>query len=348
MFFFYLFKYIDQEHPHSINQMAAANIRNQDQNGMNEYERVTLEWNQRNEVERLRVLRSNAINNTPAYQTGYRVHHIRSIQTPYTQIWDELFQHENLNPDLRAYAQRSIAFVEDPTNTVLFAGQMEVSLILQENYRPGVHVAIFIVQLTPHRQFHDGHVIQREFGEGSVTHQTINRLFNTEDRAIVSQATEYSILEYLADEYEMLDLLHYCFMDPDFSTMRFSYIPPENNNPADDEEDDGQYIVDPDALDIHRVHDFNAEAAAAANDHEDDDDDDSYDDDEGDEWPAPVENDIQRAAIAPPPPPPVNDIAAMYQFYYDMYQEDPMYNIINYNEYDDGARERDDELPAQG
>jgi hypothetical protein len=25
-----------------------------------------------------------------------------------------------------------------------------------------------------------------------------------------------------------------------------------------------------------------------------------------------------------------------------------MYNIINYNDNDDGARERDDELPAQG
>jgi hypothetical protein len=336
--------------------MAAANIRNQDENGMNEYERVTLEWNQSNEVERLRVLRSNAINNTPAYQMGYRVHHLRTIQVPFTQLWDELFQHENLNPALRAYSQRSIAFVEDPTNTLLFAGQMEVSLILQENYRPGVHVAIFIVQLTPHRQFHDGHVIQREFGEGSLTHQTINRLFNTDDRAVVSQATEYSILEYLADEYEMLDLLQTCFMDPDFSTVRFSYIPPENNNQEDDEEDNGQYIVDPDALDIHRVHDFNAEAVpapAAANDHEDGYDDE--DDDDDDEWPVPavVENENERQrpiriVMAIPPPPPVNDFAAIYQYYYDMYQEDPMYNIINYNDNDDGARERDDELPAQG
>jgi hypothetical protein len=31
-----------------------------------------------------------------------------------------------------------------------------------------------------------------------------------------------------------------------------------------------------------------------------------------------------------------------------MYEEDPMYNIINYNDNDHGARERDDELPAQG
>ncbi len=201
---------------------------------------------------------------------------------------------------------------------------------MQENYRPGVHVAIFIVQLAPHRRFHDGHVIQREFSEGSVTHQTINRLFDTEDRAIVTQATEYSILEYLADDDEMLDLLHYCFMDPDFSTMRFSH------------EDEGHYVVDPDAPDIHHVHDFN----------DDDDDDDDQNHDEDEVWnEIPVENDNRRAAapvIAIAPPHPVNDFAAIYQYYYNLYQEDPMYNIINYNEYNLRDQEDDDELPAQG
>jgi hypothetical protein len=305
-----------------------AYIRNQDENGMNEYERVTVEWNQSNEVERRRRLRSNAINNTPGYQTGLRIHHLRTIQVPYAEIWNELFRYENLNPTLREYAQASIAFAEDATNTLLFAGQMDVSLIMQENYRPGVHVAIFIIQLAPHRQFHDGHVIQREFSEGSVTHQTINRLFDTEDRAIVTQATEYSILEYLADDDEMLDLLHYCFMDPDFSTMRFSH------------EDEGHYVVDPDAPDIHHVHDFN--------DH--DDDDQNHNEDEV--WnEVPVENDNQRAAapvIAIAPPHPVNDFAAIYQYYYNLYLEDPMYNIINYNEYNLRDQEDDDELPAQG
>lgn len=329
MFFFYLFKYSDQRHYTEMDNQQPqqqAYIRNQDENGMNEYERLTEIWNQSNEVERRRSLRSNAINNTPGYQTGLRIHHIRTIQVPYAEIWNDLFRYENLNPALREYAQASIAFAEDATNTLLFAGQMEVSLIMQENYRPGVHVAIFIVQLVPHRRFHDGHVIQREFSEGSVTHQTINRLFNTEDRAIVSQATEYSILEYLADDDEMLDLLHYCFMDTDFRTMRFSYIPPEN---PEDNEDEGQYVIDPDALDIHRVHSFNED---------ENHDDDGYDEDE------PARGAANDVAIAPPPP--VNDFAAIYRYYYNMYQEDPMYNIIDYNE--NNRPDQDDELPAQG
>ena len=304
---------------------------------MNEYDRVTELWNQSNEIERRRRLRSNAINNTPGYHTGNRIHHIRSIQVPSTQIWIDLFRNEILNPALRAYSEASIDFVEDRTHTLRFAGQMEVSLIMQENYRPGVHVAIFIIQLTPHREFHDGHVIQREFSEGSVTHQTINRLFNTEDRALVSQATEYSILEYLADDDEMLDLLHTCFMDPEFNTMRFTFVPPMD---PEDEDDYGNYVVEPNARDDHRVHEFNPAAEHAEHaEHADD-----------------VENDNQHDArvdanvVAIAPPPPVNDFAAIYQYYYNMYLEDPNYNIINYNErvelnHDDIDY---DELPAQG
>lgn len=321
-------------------------IRNRYENGMNEYDRVTELWNQSNEVERRRLLRSNTINNTPEYRTGERIHHIRTIQVPYTEIWNDLFRYENLNQTLREYAQASIAFVEDPTNTLLFAGQMEISLIMQENYRPSVHIAVFIIQLTPHREFHDGHVIQREFSEGSFTHQTINRLFNTEDRATVSQATEYSILEYLADDNEMLDLLHSCFMDPDFNTMRFSYVSPMD---PEDEDDYGQYVVDPNARDNHRFHEF-IDNANDANDADDADDADDGDQDEV--WnEVPVENENQSAAapvVAITPPPPVNDFAAIYQYYYNLYQEDPMYNIINYNEYDQRNQEDDDEVPAQG
>jgi hypothetical protein len=189
-------------------------------------------------VMRRRELRSAKVQEqvqSQRYLNGERIHHIRSIQVPSRQIWSELFGNETtLNPELCAYAEASIAFMEDQTQTLQFAGQMEVSLIVQENYRPGVHVAIFIIQLTPHRQFHDGHVIQREFGEGSATHQMINRRFNTDDYAVVSQATEYSILEYVADDDEMLELLHNCFMDDNFNTVRF---PSASNN-------------------VHRLHEF--------------------------------------------------------------------------------------------
>ena len=284
---------------------------NQHENGMNEYDRITDEWNRSDEVQRRRTLRMNEINNTPEYYTGNRIHHLRTIQMPSLELWNQLFQHEAVSPELREYSQASIRFAEDTTQTEVFAGQMEVSLILQENYRPGVHVAIFIIQLAPHRQFYDGHVIQREFGEGSVTHQTINRMFNTDDRAVVSQATEYDILAYIADDDDMLYLLDRCFMDPDFTTVQYIYVmppPPNHDDDDDDNEGDGYYVVDYHGGNAHehQVHDF--EVVPLAN------------------------------AIAPPPP--ANNFPEIYRQYYN--NDEYNNNIIPYDD-EDSDSDSDDE-----
>jgi len=285
-----------------------ANLNNYDENGMNEYDRITDEWNRSDEVRRRRTLRMNEINNTPEYYTGNRIHHLRTIQMHSFQLWNQLFLYEAVAPVLCEYSQASIRFAEDRTHTHPFAGQMEVSLILQENYRPGIHVAIFIIQLFPHRQFYDGHVIQREFGEGSATHQTINRLFNTDDRAVVSQATEYNILGYIADDDDMRYLLDRCFMDPEFTTVQYMYVI------NDDNEGDGYYVVDYHGVNAHehQVHDFGGDVAAAA-----------------------------AVVVAIPPPPPANNFPEIYRQYYNYYE----YNndIIPYDDRDNDSDESDDE-----
>jgi hypothetical protein len=274
---------------HTMAQEQQNRIRVDD--GMEEYERITEEWNQNNEVQQRQDRRSRLINNTDGYRTGNRIHHIRTIQMYDHAEWNELFGQENLDPVLREYAQASIDHAQDETHTLRFAGQTEVSMIMQENYRPGVHVAVFIVHLTPHRRFYDGHMIQREFGEGSRTHQTINRLFDTNTRACVMQATEYNLLEYLANDDEALDLLHYCFLDNEFQTMRFSYVVPE---PDADDDDQGHYYVNPYANDEHRWH----ECAQ----HE-----------EERRQQLLIRHDApNEAVVAIPPPPPVNDFAAIY------------------------------------
>lgn len=304
----------------AVADAADARRRDPEQNGMNEYERRAEEWNHSNYVQRRREERTLAINNTDGYHFGYRVHTIRSIQVPDYETWNQLFGREILNPTLRNYAQASIDYVQDATNTLPFAGQMEVSLIMAENYRPGVHVAVFIVTLSPHQQFHDGHVIQMEFGEGSQRHQIVNRLFDPNEYAVVSQATEYSILHTVADDEEMLDLLHMCFIDRDFQTMRFAYHGNGNDY------DGGYYIADQDYQGQHPWHnDFMSQepeeppAAAVAEEEE---------------------ADVQLVRI--PPPPPVNDFARIY---YN--------NIIQYNDIDDDYNENEerhlrDRLPAQG
>lgn len=129
-------------------------------NGMNEYEQNTNEWNRSNEINERRYERAVAINNTNGYRTGNRIHHLRVIQMYNYEDWNALFGHiTRLDPLLREYAQASIDYVNDETGTLLFAGQMEVSLMTQENYRPGVHVFTFFIHLTPHRGFYDGHML---------------------------------------------------------------------------------------------------------------------------------------------------------------------------------------------
>ncbi len=307
-----------------------------EENGMNEYERNTNEWNRSNQVQEMRARRSAAINNTPAYYTGDRIHHIRSIQMQHYDLWNQLFGNERLHPSLMAYAQASVDAVNDQTNTLRFAGELEVSLLMQENFRPGVHLACFVVHLTPHRQFRDGHLILMEFGDRSHTHQTVSQMFglnNDDSRAIVLQATEYQILEYLAEDDDAMELLHSCFLQPDFAPMRFAFVVPVLHH--DDDDQRGYYVQNRNAGNVHRWHDF-------AHVH----DDDGHED-------APVAvvaaAPVEEVMIAIPPPPPINNFADIYME--ELQRNDANYNIIPYYDDEDEDDEDDDdeeEIEAQG
>jgi hypothetical protein len=302
--------------------------RDREQNGMNEYERQTDEWNQTNQVQEMRSHRCAAINNTPAYYTGNRIHHIRSIQMFRQDHWNELFGNEILNQSLLEYAQATLDYVADQTNTALFAGQMDVSLLMQENFRPGVHVANFVVHLSPHRHFRDGHLVQIEFGEGSQTHQTISRMFDLNGvyanggYAIVQQATEYQILGYLATDDDAMELLHSCFLQPDFAPMRFAFVEDQLNNY--DDYDNDYYIQNQNAGNDHRWHEF-ADVQ-------------------------PLDDAAVAAPIRIPPPVPINNFADIYQENIQQYDAEAAYynqddNIIPYDSEDEDEDEDDN---AQG
>jgi len=179
------------------------------------------------------------INNTDGYRTGNRVLDCRSIQMFDPEDWVALF---GPNEPMRPYVQRCMEFATDDTRTVPYAGELEVSLLLEENANPErpetPHRAVFLVSVTPHRQFETGHIIEVEYGEGSNTQEAINRIFNTdlaeEDglRAIVQQFTEYQLLAYLADETQMMNLLYTYFLDG-FNPMRFVNEQDAAVNPGD-------------------------------------------------------------------------------------------------------------------
>jgi hypothetical protein len=323
----------NQNQQENQNQNPRLHVRDR---GMEEYEQATVEWNQRNDVADSHQRRRDAINNTPGYCTGNRVHHLRSIQMTHHADWDALFGRDILNPTLAQYAQAAMDHFNDETDTLDFAGQMEVSMLMQENYRPGIHLAIYFIHLTPHRHFHDGHMISVEFGDGSATHQAITRLFDTDDRAMVFQATEYQMLSSLADDDDAMDLLYTCFV-PEFAPMRFSLVAAPNAVDAGD----GYYVADQNALDDHRWHEFAeyyneirnrnrnlaAQAAAAGA--------------------GALEQPQVQVQI--PPPPPINDFAEIYQRALREYdQQDQYQDQDNIIPYDSDEEDDDQEIQAVG
>jgi hypothetical protein len=237
------------------------------------------------------------INNTDGYFTGNRVLDCRSIQMFDPEDWVALF---GPNEPMRPYVQRCMEFATDDTRTVPYAGELEVSLLLEENANPAhprtPHRAVFLVSVTPHRQFETGHIIEVEYGEGSNTQEAINRIFNTdlaeEDglRAIVQQFTEYQLLAYLADETQMMNLLYTYFLDG-FNPMRF--------------------VNEQDAADPNYVWRLRHNCVNVVNQvlHN------------GVDPNAPF---VAPAPVAIPVPPPVNDFAAIYR---------EEYNIINNDDY---------------
>jgi hypothetical protein len=232
------------------------------------------------------------------------------------------------NEPMRPYVQRCMEYAADQTRTVPYAGELEVSLLLEENAnpaQPGTHRAVFLVFVTPHQQFETAHIIEVEYGEGSNTQQAINRLFNTElaeedgRRAIVQQFTEYQILAFLADETQMINLLYTYFLDG-FNPMRF--VDERNADPADAWRLRHQCVnvvnqvlhngIDPNAAAVPAV------VPAAPNDHH-----------------AVEVVEFYR----PAPPPPITDFAEIYRENYAAaaadhdHDEDDAHIINNFNHY---------------
>jgi len=137
------------------------------------------------------------INNTPGYYTGQDQMECLTIQMYSMDDWNALFGGRPLQPAMLTYALACIA------NNI----PLEVSVLLEMNAWPRNHEAIFIIYMPNHEQFYDGHMFEVEFSEGSHTHQTINRLFNTETRAVVQFMTQYDVLQFLADDGETANLL---------------------------------------------------------------------------------------------------------------------------------------------
>lgn len=185
------------------------------------------EWYCRDDLRKKYHERLATVRNIKGFEGMSRLMNCLSIQMYDPKDWNDLFGHESLRPELQQYASNYWRYILDETGTIPYTGELEVSLLLEENAipaRPGVHRALFLIYTNPHKQFHDGHIIGIEFGEGSYTHQVIQRIFHVGTRAHIQEITQRDMLTFLADDDEMDTLLREYFLE-DFNPKYYGINP---------------------------------------------------------------------------------------------------------------------------
>ena len=201
------------------------------------------DWNGRHDIQERLHHMSRIINNTNNYHTGDRRHYMRSIQVVEQGVWELLFGGQfgqYLHADASAYGER---IIRDIAQSQYCLEQLEISLLFDENVEEGgIHQAIFFIHVSPHQAMRYGHMVRYDVAEGSEQYEIIEDIFRlgNDPNAIVAQCCEYDMLELLADEYEMQDLLHYVLL-PGVHSRRFA-------EGEDDGEDDGEEEVEEEVL----------------------------------------------------------------------------------------------------
>ena len=301
---------------------------------IDQQEAAARDWNERPDIQDELRRRASIVNNTDHYYTGNRIHHLRTIQMVSLDKWNLLFGGPYATYIHKNAAEYGKRMIREATNrSVLIMEDLGVSLLLEENVRPGVHRVMFIIHANSHRAMCYGHMVCYDVADAGQQHQLIENMFDVNSNAIIERCNEYDILSLLAEEDEMQYLLELIFLQG-FESQRFAENDPDHLIHQHMCAGILQNLL---ALDNHRaVVDVDVNDAAAALEDDDSDDDDA---------PVVVDVDVDVDAevqYAIPPPPPINDFAQIYHFYNE-------YDNENYQQEAPARREgndNDDEYPA--
>lgn len=277
-----------------------------------QFENEVRRWNQSPDVQDIIRNRSRLINNTNGYFTGNDRHQLRQIQLMDQEMWDLLFggqYGEYLHADASVYGTRIIQDMQMNDGFEV----LDISLLVNENVEHGgIHQMIFFISVYPHQSMRYGHMVRYDVVEGSEQYEIIEDLFRAtgdNPNAVVGECSEYEMLEVLADEYEMLDLLHYVFLRG-IHSRQFQL-------------DGGHLIHEHAFVGLNRR--LREQPQHNYNDYYDDEDNEDNDDDNDDEP-------IYAAAIPPPPPPPQNDYNLAEIYHRIVNNENNQMNHIDYQE----------------
>jgi hypothetical protein len=171
------------------------------------------------------------INNTAGYSTGNVVHDVQTLQIASREDWNNLgaifpIDNRDFFDYPRQYIEDLLSHFDQGHGNAY--GDLLVSLLREENHENGIHRAIFIIFVNPHRRFLDGDFVFTEYTDGDATHLMIQEMFDENPYSMVETLTEYDILNLAASQL-VAEYLMYEFFYDGFVSMRF--VDEEQNQP---------------------------------------------------------------------------------------------------------------------
>lgn len=181
------------------------------------------EHNRSNFVREQRRYRDSLINNVADYYTHHQIHEVQSTQIDGWATWDQLSEIFPAGSNERDYIMNPPANIRNLINLAElgygnFFGEVVVSLLREVNHETGIHRAVLMIYISPHRQFSDGDILTTSFSYGDPVHQAMTNVFDESPYTLVEYLSEVEMIGFVQNHNEAQGLIRDYFQ-PGFTSV---------------------------------------------------------------------------------------------------------------------------------
>lgn len=185
------------------------------------------EHNLSNFVREERSYRNSLINNVADYHTHHRIHEVQSTQIDSWDTWDQLVEVFPAGSNERDYIMNPPANIRNLINLSEmgygnYFGEVVVSLLREVNHETGIHRAVLMIYISPHRQFADGDILTTSFSYGDPVHQAMTNFFDEGPYTMVEYLSEVEITGFIQSHNDAQRLITDYFQ-PGFTSVVHSH-----------------------------------------------------------------------------------------------------------------------------
>ena len=180
-----------------------------------------------NFVSEQRSFRNAQINNVADYHTHHEHHEVQSTQIDSWDTWNQLSGLFPAGSNERDYIANPPANIQNLINIAEmgygnYFGEVVVSLLREVNHETGIHRAVLMIYISPHRQFADGDILTTSFSYGDQVHQEITNLFDESPYTMVEYLSEVEMIGFV-QHHNDAELLITDYFQPGFTSVVHSH-----------------------------------------------------------------------------------------------------------------------------